>query len=53
MVTQLERLKQDIKELEQYIVKLKQRGDTNSIKRMRKKVHFIQSHLAESQEYMQ
>jgi uncharacterized membrane protein (DUF106 family) len=48
MLTQLERLQQDIKELEQYIVRLKRRGDTNSIKKMRKKVDFIQNHLAET-----
>lgn len=49
MTTQLERLQQDIRELEQYIVKLKHKGKNNLIKKMDKKMTYLQNHYTEKQ----
>jgi uncharacterized membrane protein (DUF106 family) len=49
MTTQLERLQQDIIELEQYITKLKDKGKMDVIKKMDKKMLFLQSHYSGKQ----
>jgi hypothetical protein len=44
MTTQLERLQQDIRELEQYIVKLNHNGKDNLVKKMERKMDYLQKH---------
>lgn len=53
MTTRLERLQQDINDLEQYIQRLKRKGNVSAVQKMTKKMTYLQSYVAENQLSMQ
>lgn len=53
MPAQLERLKQDIVELEAYIKKLEKRGNTTLIPKIKRKRDYLENHIAEKLQLMQ
>lgn len=53
MTTQLERLHQDVQELEHYIKKLQKRGSTDRAAKIASKKQFLIKHIAEIQRVMQ
>jgi len=53
MPAQLERLKQDIVELEAYIQKLEKRGKTTLIPKIKRKRDYLENHIAEKLQLMQ
>lgn len=53
MPAQLERLRQDIVELEAYIKKLEKRGKKDLIPKIKRKRNYLEKHIAEKQYSMQ
>ena len=53
MTTQLERLTQDVNELDQYIKKLQKRGSDDRITKLKNKKQYLIKHIAEIQQVMQ
>ena len=53
MTTQLERLNQDVIELQEYKRKLEKRGRKDLVSKISHKISFLQSHIAEKQVAMQ
>jgi hypothetical protein len=50
MTAQLERLKQDVTELELYINKLQRKGKLDLVSKLSEKRKFLKNHLAEFQQ---
>jgi flagellar motility protein MotE (MotC chaperone) len=49
MPTQLDRLRQDVIELDEYIKKLEKRGKNELISKIKRKRHYLEKHITEKQ----
>jgi hypothetical protein len=53
LTTQFDRLKQDVIELDNYIAKLKKKGQKDLVSKISRKREYLANHIAEKQQLMQ